>query len=493
MVTKEILVQMDAGEIAVAVLENGRLVEIYLERSDSQRLVGNIYKGKVINVLPGMQAAFVDIGLEKNAFLYVGDVVAFEGEGEKPPRNYLQINDILKEGQEILVQVAKEPLGSKGARVTTHISLPGHYVVLMPTVNYIGISRRITDEAERDRLRALAQRVKPRGMGLIIRTAAEHVTLGELRADVESLNQTWKKVRQAARRGKVPRLVYQDLGLLERVFRDLCSEDVERLLTNDRTIYGQISQLLRTSHPGLKNRLYLREGADLFGLYGIYSEIDQALKRKVWLKCGGYLIIDQMEALTAIDVNTGKYVGRHNLEETILRTNMEAAVEVARQLRLRNIGGIIIVDFIDMEQPAHRERVLSLLEEELKKDKTRSQVLGLTRLGLVEITRKKARPALGNFLQRDCPYCHGTGKVLSEETIAHQAKREIFSLASKTKAPAILIEANIAVAQLLENDFARLEERCGKKLVIRASSELPLQNVRLKELHDWEPARAGKK
>ncbi|CEP67041.1 Ribonuclease E/G [Moorella glycerini] len=500
---KEILIQVDAEETAVAVLEDGRLMEIYLERAAKARLVGNIYKGRVANVLPGMQAAFVDIGLEKNAFLFVDDTTGLEVlEGEIPPRSRRRISDVVREGQEILVQVVKEPQGSKGARVTTQITLPGRYLVLMPTVNYIGISRRIGSEEERERLKTLARAVKPRRVGLIVRTAAAGAGLEELREDSRALNRTWKRIREMARRSKAPRLLHHDVELSLRILRDLYTEDVSRLLVNSRDTYNRVIEILAERAPDLRRRVVLRDGADLFALYGVQNQVEQALKRKVWLKCGGYLVIDQMEALTAIDVNTGKYVGRHNLADTVLTTNLEAAVEVARQLRLRNIGGIIIVDFIDMENPAHQEQVIKVLQRELARDKTKTQILGFTRLGLLEMTRKKDQLELGNVLQQDCPYCHGTGKVLSEETVALQARKKVLQLAGGSRARALLVEANPAVASLLIGSggahLRLLERRAGKKLIIKGKENFHLEEVNVRELFDLDeinnlatPVKAG--
>ncbi|MDK2894314.1 MAG: ribonuclease [Moorella sp. (in: firmicutes)] len=499
---KEILIQADAEETAVAVLEDGRLMEIYLERVTKAHLVGNIYKGRVANVLPGMQAAFVDIGLEKNAFLFVDDTTGLEAlEGEMPGRSRRRISDVVQEGQEILVQVVKEPQGSKGARVTTQITLPGRYLVLMPTVNYIGISRRIGSEEERERLKTLARAVKPRRMGLIVRTAAAGAGLEELREDSRALSRVWKRIRELARRSKAPRLLHHDVELSLRILRDLYTEDVDRLLVNSRDTYDTVVGILAGRSPELRRRVVLREGADLFALYGVQNQIEQALKRKVWLKCGGYLVIDQMEALTAIDVNTGKFVGRHNLADTILTTNLEAAVEVARQLRLRNIGGIIVVDFIDMENPAHQEQVIKVLQRELARDKTKTQILGFTRLGLLEMTRKKDQQELGSMLQQDCPYCHGTGKVLSEETVALQARKKILQLAGESRARALLVEANPSVASLLIGSggahLRLLERRAGKQLIIKGAENLHLEEVNLRELFDLDeinnaaPVKAG--
>ena len=486
---KEILIQVDADETAVAVLEDSRLMEIYLERPARERLAGNIYKARVANVLPGMQAAFVDIGLEKNAFLFVDDTSGLEAlEGETPPRSRRRISDVVREGQEILVQVIKEPQGSKGARVTTQISLPGRYVVLMPNVNYIGISRRISDEEERERLKTLARVAKPRRMGLIVRTVAAGATEEELREDTRVLTQTWKKIRDQARRHRAPQLIHRDVELSLRILRDIYTEDVTRLLVNSRATYTRVFEIMSGRVADLQQRVVLREGIDLFDLYGVQNQVEQALKRKVWLKRGGYLIIDQMEALTAIDVNTGKYVGRHNLAETVLTTNLEAAVEVARQLRLRNIGGIIIVDFIDMENPAHRERVIKALEKELVRDKVKTQILGFTRLGLLEMTRKKEQLELGSVLQQDCPYCHGTGKVLSEETVAFQARKEVLQLARSSQALALLVEANPGVAALLIGvggaNLRLYERRAGKKLIIKGNENFHREEVRLRELFD---------
>ncbi|MEW8959348.1 MAG: Rne/Rng family ribonuclease, partial [Moorella sp. (in: firmicutes)] len=397
---KEILIQEDAEETAVAVLEDGRLMEIYMERDARARLVGNIYKGRVANVLPGMQAAFVDIGLEKNAFLFIDDTYGLKALGEEGVGSRRRIGDVVKVGQEVLVQVVKEPRGTKGARVTTQITLPGRYLVLMPTVNYTGISRRIGGNGERERLKELLRAVKPHRMGLIARTAAAGASLEELKEDLRSLCLTWKAIRELALKSRAPRLLHRDAELSVRILRDVYTEDVDRLLVNSRTAYTRILDQLAVLAPELRRRVVLKEGVDLFALYGVQSQVEQALKRKVWLKCGGFLILDLMEALTSIDVNTGKYVGRHNLAETVLKTNLEAAVEVARQLRLRNIGGIIVIDFIDMENPAHQEQVIKVLQNELARDKTKTHILGFTRLGLLEMTRKKDQAELGSMLQQ---------------------------------------------------------------------------------------------
>lgn len=496
---REIVVNVNEEETRVAVLEDRVPVEIYIERAVNQRLVGNIFKGRVENVLPGMQAAFVNIGLEKNAFLYVEDALPArtpETNGlSGPALGSANICDILKQGQETLVQIIKEPIGTKGPRVTIHITLPGRYLVLMPTVDYIGISRRIECEKERERLKELAARVKPEGMGLIVRTAAEGVEEEELRQDVIVLTKLWRKILSRAAHGPVPNLVHRDLELVQRILRDIFTEDVDRLTLDSRYEYEKVLELLDITGPRLKLKVFLDERENIFEEYGIEQEIEKALKRKVWLKSGGYLVIDQSEALTAIDVNTGKYVGTTNLEDTVLKTNLEAAREICRQLRLRNIGGIIIVDFIDMTEESHRQEVLQVLEAEIKRDKTKTNILGITQLGLVEMTRKKVRPSLSEVLQKPCPYCDGRGKVLSEETLGIHYKNHIYNLARQTAAQTILVEANPLVAARLIGsggaNLRELESKTGKNLYIRGSTNQHIESVAIRPLHDNEGIQAN--
>ncbi len=495
---KEILVNIGEEETRVAVLENKLLVEIFIERSINQRLVGNIFKGRVENVLPGMQAAFVNIGLEKNAFLYVEDAMPAnspDGNGQDSYALGANICDILKQGQEILVQIVKEPIGTKGPRVTTHITLPGRCLVLMPTVDYIGISRRIESEKERERLKDLAARVKPEGMGVIVRTVAEGVEEEELRQDIALLNKLWRKILSRAAHGTVPNVVHRDLELVQRILRDVFTEDVDRLILDSRYEYEKVLELQDITSPRLKLKVFLDDRENIFEEYGIEQEIERALNHKVWLKCGGYLVIDQAEALTAIDVNTGKYVGTTNLEDTVLKTNLEAAREIAHQLRLRKIGGIVIVDFIDMSQEAHRSEVLQVLEEEIKKDKTKTNILGITQLGLVEMTRKKVRPSLAEVLQKPCPYCDGRGKVLSEETLGINFKNQIYNAARQTTAQTILVEANPAVAARLIGSggasLRDLENKTGKSLYIRGTAGHHIEAVTILPLHDNEEIKAN--
>lgn len=480
---KEIVVNAGLGETRAALLEDRRLVELFVERQEDQRVVGNIYKGRVENVLPGMQAAFVNIGLERNAFLYVDDALAYKNGSENGDGHHVHsIKDILKEGQHIIVQVTKEPIGTKGARVVTHLTIPGRYLVLMPTVDYIGVSRRIVNERERNRLKAIAKRIRPKGMGLIVRTVAEGKSEEDLVQDCRFLLGIWEKIQQRARRASPPALLYKDYDLIYRLVRDVFTSDIDKFVVDSEVEYQKTLELLDHISPHLKNRVYLyHEGPPIFDSYGIEREIERALQRKVWLECGGYLVIDHTEALTSIDVNTGRFIGTTNLADTVLKTNLEAATEIARQLRLRDIGGIIIVDFIDMESKEHEKMVLERLEREIRRDKTRTHVLGFTSLGLVEITRKKVKQDIGDFLHKTCPVCEGSGKVLSEATVAHRTQRQIKKLARETDAEAILVAVNPAVAAIIigagGSSLRALEELTGKTIYIKGQEDYAIDQV----------------
>lgn len=499
MVGKEILVNVGRTETRAAILEEGHLVELYVERESSQRVAGNIYKGRVANVLPGMQAAFVDIGLDRNAFLYVDDLGGYlhsheEGEGEAEdepvavmparPHNKKKINELLKEGQEIVVQVTKDPIGTKGARVVTHLSLPGRYLVLMPTLDYIGISRRIENQAERDRLKAIAKKVRPRGMGLIVRTVAEGQDENELATDARLLLHMWERIRQRARRLSAPALLYKDYDLIYRLLRDILSEEVDKFVVDNKAEYHRALELAKSISPNLKGRIQLyTDEIPLFENRNLETEIQRVLRRKVWLPSGGYLIIDEMEALTSIDVNTGKFVGSTNLADTVLRTNLEATREIARQLRLRNLGGIIIVDFIDMDKEEDRKQVLARLEQETRRDRTKTHILGFTQLGLVEITRKKTRESLTSLIQRPCPYCDGTGRVMAEETVAARAERELRKLVRMSDVEAVLLAVHPSVAALLigsgGSNLRRLEEELGKSIFVKGNDRLHIEEIKV--------------
>ena len=483
-----LLINAESYETRVALIENGVLVELHVERQIDRGIVGNIYKGRVVRVLPGMQAAFVDIGIGKAAFLYADDVLAgnenettplelVEEDGEQTPDGEAEvihrtpIQERLREGEEIQVQVAKDPIGSKGARVTSYISLPGRHLVLMPTVDHVGVSRRITDEEERERLRAVIDGMRPPGVGFIVRTVAEGHTEESLRADNDFLLKLWQDIATRSDAARSPSLIYADLDLALRLVRDLVSDNVRRVIVDDVEEYKRIADFIATFMPRYEDALELYQGDEpLFDAYGIEHEIDRALERKVWLKSGGYLVIDQNEALTAIDVNTGRYVGRRNLEDTITRTNLEAVREVATQLRLRNIGGIIIVDFIDMEQEANRQKVWRALNEALEGDRARSNVLPISDLGLVEMTRQRVRESLYHQLAESCPHCEGRGVVKTAVTVCYEVLREIARQAAGLPGSALTVCVHPEVADLLADaereHLVRLERRLAKEVSV---------------------------
>ncbi|MDW7643934.1 MAG: Rne/Rng family ribonuclease [Desulfuromonadales bacterium] len=488
--TKELVINTTSHETRVALLESGHIAELYIERSRERGIVGNIYQGKVIRVLPGMQAAFVDIGLEKAAFLYVADVLdemeAVEqfvegasqhakpsegGDDDRPPLP--PIEDLLQEGQIILAQVAKEPIGTKGARITSHISLPGRHLVYMPTVDHIGISRRIENEEEKDRLRLIIESIRPQGTGFIVRTAAEGKSEEDLRADVEFLVGLWKDIAKRKENKKAPCLIHSDLDVTSKVLRDILTEDVRRIVVDSQEEHDKIVRFLQTFMPKLSVDIELYDQDEpIFDAFGLEVEIARALGRKVWLKSGGYIIIEQTEALNAIDVNTGRFVGKHNLEDTILKTNLEAVKEIAFQLRLRNIGGLIIIDFIDMEKELHREKVHSALEEALKNDKSKTNILKISELGLVEMTRKRVRESIGRTLCEPCPYCEGKGYVKSRTTLAYEVFREIRREIRDLPGYRLTLQVHPDIAALLYDEerhgIEELERQFEKQISITA-------------------------
>ncbi len=488
----EIIIDVGLNETRVAVLEDKELVEIYIERANSQRLVGNIYRGKVSSVLPGMQAAFIDIGYEKNAFLYVGDALAHKEFTEEEEEDFtefknLNIDEILRPGQEITVQVIKEPISTKGPRVTTHATLPGKHLVLIPNADYVGISRRIEDEAERAKLKAIAEKIKPDDMGLIVRTASEGKNEEDFTSDINFLLKLWGKIKQREQSGSVPRCIHKDLSLIYRAVRDLFSFNIDKFIINDRHEYNKVLELVEMISPALKLKVeYFYKSINLFDYYQIDSKLSKALTNKVWLKCGGYIIIEQTEALTVIDVNTGKYVGINNLEETVLRTNIEASKEISKQLRLRDIGGIIIIDFIDMHEPEHQQMVIEALKLSLKRDRTRTTVVGMTGLGLIEMTRKKIRQTLSSVFNVPCPYCEGTGKILSLESITRNVEKEISKYFAETIANAIQVEVHPLVAEILAGingeNIRKIENSLNKKILIKALNEVKHEEIKIIEI-----------
>ncbi|MBP6513902.1 MAG: ribonuclease G [Steroidobacteraceae bacterium] len=475
--SNEILVNVTPRESRVALVENGVLQEIYVERANRLGLISNIYKGRVSRVLPGMQAAFIEIGLDRTAFLHAADVAPPAGcdEGIEPPRPE-SIRELLAEGSDILVQVLKDPLGTKGARLTTYITLPSRYLVYMPKGRGIGVSSRIEEEAERQRLRdALQDGEAEMPGGWIVRTAAEGASVEALRADMLYLRQLWRMVAERGLYARAGELVHEDLPLHVRSLRDLLGEGIERVLVDAPAAHVQMVEFTRSFMPGSEARIEAYTGSrPIFDLYGVEEEIDKALERKVPLKSGGYLMIDQTEAMTTIDVNTGAFVGHRNLEDTIFRTNLEAAVAIARQLRLRNLGGIIIIDFIDMQDVEHRRQVLQALEKSLVADHAKTSISSVSPLGLVEMTRKRTRESLEHLLCRPCPSCEGRGFLKTPETVAYEIFREVLRQARQFEFQEVRVLAHEdVVALLLDEESAplgELELAVGKPIRLQAEA-----------------------
>ena len=481
-----ILINHNPHETRVAALQGNRLVEFYTERSKDKGISGNIYKGKVVRVLPGMQAAFVDIGLDRTAFLHATDVYemfdefeefAKETEEERGrPSRRIPIQEILKEGQEIMVQVAKEPIGSKGARITSHISLPGRHIVFTPTDDHIGISRRIGSEKERRRLREIVVRLRPEGSGFIIRTACEGMRADDIGSDMDFLTKLWGEILRKKGRNSAPCLLYEELDLTLRTIRDIFTADIDKLIIDSREEYERAVKFAEDFLPGLRQNIELYESEDpIFDTHGVEIELTDAIEKKVWLKSGGYIVIDQMEALTAIDVNTGKYVGKKSSEETVLKTNMEAIKEIVYQLKLRNIGGIIVLDLIDMAKASNREKVYNALKEELRSDKARTNILKISELGLIEMTRKRVRESITQLICEPCPYCEGNGMIKSKDTVIMEIYRELLKeLPGKRRKATVYVHPIIAELLYSEKEFVlkELEKKFGKKVVVKTSSTL---------------------
>ena len=478
----EIVINSTLEETRVALLEAGNhLAELYIERAKDASLVGNIYNGKIVKILPGMQSAFVDIGLERAAFLHVADVssgVDYSIFGEEIENNFpfdLPIEDLLQEGQDVFVQVSKDPIGTKGARITSYITIPGRYLVLMPGVEHIGISRRITDADERLRLKDLISAAKPQDFGFIVRTASEGCTEEDLNKDIEFLLLIWESIQMNKEKVTSPHLVYSDLDLSLRSVRDLLGHEADTLIIDSEKEYRKIVEFVNTFFPELSDRIrYYDKQEMIFDAYGIELEIPKALGRRVWLKSGGYIVIDQTEALISIDVNTGKFVGKISLEDTILKTNIEAVKEVAYQIRLRNLGGIIIVDFIDMEKEENREKLFSVFEEAMKRDRAKCTILQVSELGLVEMTRKRVRESLGRVLCEPCPYCDAKGFVKSPTTVSYEILRELRKIGSQKNISQVIVTAHPSIMNLIyEEERERIEEierERGLKIIVRAEN-----------------------
>ncbi len=490
---REILMNTTAKETRVAILEDDALVELMVDRPDAARMVGDIYLGKVDAVLPGIQAAFVDIGTEKAAFLHVSDVAVEEeeesgaaaeddddeDEGKRRARRYPPIQDVVKKGQEIIVQVSKEPISTKGPRVTAHISLPGRFLVYMPGSDHVGVSRKIEDREERARLRALAKEILPeKAGGLIIRTVGEELTRDTFARELKSLMNTWAQIQKRAKRARAPSAVHREAKLTAGIIRDLFSQKVDSLTVDSKDVHAEVHQYLDGVDPSLMERVHLYEDpVPLFDAYGIEKAIHEAFQRKVTLPSGGYIIIEPTEALVSIDVNTGRYTGKKDPEKTILKTNLDAAKEIARQLRLRDIGGIIVCDFIDMEAKANREKVLQELRSHLSRDRARTKAFQVSELGLIEMTRQRVRQSLYQSQTEACRCCAGTGRIFTAETIIRRIERAVRRAATEGKEKSLLIRVHPEVALYVaenERDFARRLERESRiKLTLR---DHPLMN-----------------
>ncbi len=498
---KELVINAIGPEIRVALLENGNIVELYVERQDESNISGNIYKGRVQRVLPGMQAAFVDIGLHQAAFIYVDDVIngrtnhyeqlvnksdaddaddatAEDGDNgqmaqllaERPP-DKPPIENLIKEGQDILVQIARSPIGSKGARLTTYISLPGRFLVLMPTVDHIGISRRITDEEERARLKAIVESLRESSHGYIVRTAGEGVTPEIIQQEMQFLNNLYNDIQEQNKVAPAPFMVHQELSVTLRSVRDLLAHEADKVTIDSPSVHKSVESFIAKFMPRLKDSVTLYSGEEpIFDSYNLEVDIQRALKKKVWLKCGGYIVIEITEALVAIDVNTGRYVGKRNFEETVLKTNLEAVKEIAYQIRLRNLGGIIIIDFIDMESKLDQEKVYNSLKDALKKDKAKTNVLPMSDMGLIQMTRKRVVKSLPRMLCEPCFYCEGEGMLLSRQTICYNIFREVVRQSKDAVGDRIHLKVNPVIADLLLGEerelVAMLETQLNRQIGI---------------------------
>ncbi len=508
---KKIIINMAEHETRVALLEDGNIAELFIERGDVSDIAGNIYKGKVQRVLPGMQAAFVDIGLEQAAFIYVSDInderyskvenflverredevdsLNIKSPGLSPSLiNYeYHIEEMITEGQDIMVQAAKAPLGSKGARITTHISLPGRFLVLVPTSDHIGISRKIEDETERNRLKEIVESLRRDNFGYIVRTAAEYVQKEKIAYEMGFLKNLWENIQKKYQTAPAPNLVHKEVTVSLRAVRDLLLHEAEKLIIDSRSGYESILSFLDSLVPSLKDSVEFYEGLEpIFDAYNLEGDISRALTKKVWLKSGGYIVIEHTEALIAIDVNTGRFVGKYNLEETILKTNLEAVKEIAYQIRLRDIGGIIIIDFIDMQKKSNQEKVFNALKQVLLKDKSKTHILPISEMGLIQMTRKRIRKSLTRILCEPCFYCDGEGYLISGQTICYNIYREILRESRDMMGVKVSLRVNPAIAELLHGEenhlIVSLESIIGKQIVIYPNAKLHMEEFDVLEI-----------
>jgi ribonuclease G len=509
--TKEMIISSSPHETRVAILEEDQVAEIFIERERSRGVVGNVYKGRVSKVLPGMQSAFVDLGLERDGFLYVSDVVATFEEFDRletdddppspagsngPPASARpaarrdrekapepKIEELLKEGQEIIVQVAKEPLGTKGARLTSHATMPGRFLVFMPTVDHVGVSRKIDSREERSRLRGIVREFREQtgfSGGLIIRTAASNRPKDDIVSDLSYFHKVWTEIRHKAETSRAPAVVYQEQSLVAKLLRDLLTEEYSAIRIDNALEYKRVLELIERIMPSLapKVKLYEKE-YPIFEEYGVQAEIDRALRSKVWLKSGGSIVINQTEALVAIDVNTGRYVGKKSagrLEDTILKTNLEAVKEIVRQIRLRDLGGIIVLDFIDMEEKKNRQKVFQTVEQELRKDRSPSKGLQVQDFGLVIITRKRVKQSLERVLTEPCPYCAGSAVIKSSSTICYEILAEVKKISADLNGQSLVLRVNPDIARALRDEeravFKDLKQSLGRDIALRPDAQL---------------------
>lgn len=493
--SKQILISVESQEKRISFLENNVLEEYYIERGAEARLAGNIYKGRVENVVPGIQAAFVDVGLGKNGFLHVSDVISgapdlvsdddFEPIKErKTSKKIPSIADLLKPGQEILVQVVKEPISTKGVRLSTHISLPGRFLVLLPFDPVRGISRRIQERNERVRLREfLAKARLPKSMGLIVRTVSEGTDRGEFAKDIRYMYNTWKEIKKKINGAPCPSFIHGELDLVLKTVRDSLTEDIDRVVVDSKEEYKRIRSFIGSLFQGMSEKVeYYQADQPLFERYGLDKEIEKMNRRKVWLKCGGYIVIDRTEALVAIDVNSGRNVGKDSLEDTVSKTNLEAADEIARQLRLRNIGGIIILDFIDMLSKHNQKAVLKRLKNAIKKDRAKTNILPLSDIGLVEMTRQRIKETLAKEVYTECYYCEGSGVVKTAESMGIEISRNLAKHLLQ-KSEDLHVEVNPEVFKQLKDGSVEalrsLEDRFQIKIHLNKSESLHIEEFKV--------------
>lgn len=493
---RDILISLDANEKQVAVLEDGRLEEFYIERGDAARLFGNIYKGRVKTVIPGMGAAFVDLGTKKDGFLYVTDALKspldLEAEFDEQAQHedkrqdrFKKIDEVLKVGQEVIVQVVKEPIGNKGPRLTTHFSIPARYLVMMPGESKVGVSRRIEERQERERIRSIFKEMEiPKGAGFIVRTAGEGKGEKEFSRDIRYLLRMWKKIHTTISQKRAPSLIHQELDLVERMIRDHLVVESDRIVVDHKDVHRKVERFLQLYLPAQTVDFTLHEDRmTLFEKFGIEKEIERTFQKNVYLKSGGYIVIEQTEGLVAIDVNTGKFTGTKNLEETVYKTNMEAALEVARQLRLRDVGGIIIIDFIDMEYAEHRRNLFRTFKDAVRRDRAKTNILKMSELGLVEMTRQRIRASLESAVYNTCPYCEGKGMVKSATTMAIQTVRELRKSLGHTAGRTLNAYVHPMVSERLlhqeKKAIEQLERQTKSRIFIYPDTSLHIEDVNI--------------